>query len=109
MRLHDLQVTISASNIADKVQNVQQQHAQVAQAQEALTIKEKSALKPHLIQETKERQNTSGIGKNNDKAREWRKPQGEKKEFLENEQGSEKSQSEKNRASYTGGNLDIKA
>lgn len=109
MRLHDIQVIISASNIAYKYQSVHQYHAQVAQAQEALTIKEKSELKLHQAQEVKERQNTSAIGEKDDDMREWRRPQGEKKEFSGNAQNPEETEAGKPRTSYTGGNIDIKA
>lgn len=105
MRLHDIQVILSSSNVADRFQSLQQMHGQAAQAQEALNIKAKSELKPHQTQEVKEEQKSPSISDDNRRFRNQPRPGREGGRKPPEEQKNEIKPARHD----TGANFDIKA
>ena len=105
MRLHDLQVILSASNIADRFQTLQQMHGQAAQAQAALNIKDKSELKPHQTQDIKEKQKSNSISDDDRRFRRQPRPGNQERPEAIKETGIP----EKTARTDYGINIDIKA
>jgi hypothetical protein len=94
MRLHDVQVVLSAADAANRFQFQNQQQAQIAQAQEAGTINAQAEVKKTQTQEAVQEQGSKEINDTEGRLRERKKgnPEGrgggKKKEDEPRAQGS---------------------
>jgi hypothetical protein len=73
MRLHDIQVTLSSADIANRYQVQHQQLAQAAQAQEALIINARAELKKSQSQQTGQEQGAKAIEEKEERLKQWKK------------------------------------
>lgn len=73
MRLHDVQVVLSATDAANRYQFQNQQQTQAAQAQQAGIINAQAEVKKTQTQETVEEQGSKEIGDTEGRLREWKK------------------------------------
>ncbi|MFP4465928.1 MAG: hypothetical protein ACLFP1_02650 [Candidatus Goldiibacteriota bacterium] len=78
MRLHDLQVVISASNAASRYQSVYQHQGQISQIHDMLKFSEDSQHRLGLVNELEEDSETAAIGEKKDNTRKWKKNDTEK-------------------------------
>ena len=71
MRLHDVQVILSATNTADKIQHINQQQGQVAQSQNAMQLENQVNVKLTQTQQNEHKSSSKTIG---DKEKRGRNP-----------------------------------
>lgn len=73
MRLHDIQIILSSSDISSKYQQFYQYQANIAQSQNAIIIMEQSNQKMTQTQELVQGNELKAINENENRFREWKK------------------------------------
>lgn len=89
MRLHDIQIILSSSDISSKYQQVYQHQANIMQSQDAATMIAQSNQKLTQTQQMVQGRELKSIDENENRLREW------KKEHFNKEQEEKKSISKK--------------
>jgi hypothetical protein len=103
MSLHDVQVVISASDLAKQYQLFNQQQIQVAQAQQAVILNAQSEIKKTQSQQMEEEQAAGAIDENEGRMRKW------KKEHFNEGEGSQKKEDKPGSRPDSGHIIDIRA
>ncbi|MCX8092793.1 MAG: hypothetical protein N3E50_01340 [Candidatus Goldbacteria bacterium] len=73
MRLHDIQIILSSSDISSKYQQVYQHQSSAMQSQIAITMIAQSNQKLTQTQETTQSRELKSIDENENRLREWKK------------------------------------
>ena len=73
MSLHDIQVIISASDMAKQYQLFNQQQIQAAQAQQAINLNAQAEIKKTQSQQMEQEQASKAVGENKGRTRQWKK------------------------------------
>lgn len=107
MRLHDVQVAISASNVADRIQNNMQNQPQQAQAQAALVLNEQAKTQLTQAQHLGEKSASKALTPDDLRKKEWKKEKLSAGKYEKTEKTDEDNISQAG-SSGTGHIIDIK-
>lgn len=107
MGLHDVQVVLSSSNIADRIQNVNQQQGQVAQSQNAMQLENQARLGLTQTQRTEHEAAARSIHEKNRRGRNLRR--NEKNTEPKNEDIYQEQSLNNSSVNPSGNIIDIKA
>jgi hypothetical protein len=90
MRLHDIQVTLSAADIANRYQAQHQQVAAQAQAQEAVNENARAELKKSQTGQSEQEQNPKEITEDEKRLKKWNKGSHEQGQEEDRDKSGEK-------------------
>ncbi|MEI7542189.1 MAG: hypothetical protein WCJ94_02930 [bacterium] len=107
MGLHDVQVVLSSTNIADRIQNVNQQQGQVAQSQNAMQLENQARLSLTQTQRTEHETAARLIKEKDRRGRNMKR--NEKNKDQKSEVVDKKQDLNSSALNPSGNNIDIKA